>query len=144
MKYLAIIIPLLLIVGCSSVAPPVKTPPVATPPVSTPPVATPPVSPPPDSGSAGQIVEITMTAKQFEFSPSTITVNKGDTVKITLTTLDVAHGFGIPEFNVNERVEPGTPIIIQFVADKSGTFEYRCTVPCGGGHMQMTGQLIVR
>ena len=93
--------------------------------------------------STGKVVEISMTAKNWEFDPGTVTVHKGDTVKITLTSADVAHGFALPEYGINQRVEPGKPVVVTFVADKSGEFGFRCSVMCGGGHRGMTGKLIV-
>lgn len=92
----------------------------------------------------GVEIEIDMTAKQFEFEPSTITVNKGDTVKLTITSLDVAHGFSLSEFNIDERIEPGQPTKIEFVADKTGTFPFECSIFCGSGHGHMEGTLIVQ
>lgn len=92
----------------------------------------------------GEVKEFTMTAKQWEFEPSTITVNKGDTVKLHITSVDVTHGFGLPEFGVNENLEPGKAVDVDFVADKTGTFTFFCSVYCGGGHSHMKGQLIVK
>ena len=94
--------------------------------------------------ATGLLKEFTIHAKQFEFNPSTITVNKGDRVKITLIADDVAHGFGLKEFNVNIRPEPETPKTVEFVADKTGTFTFICSVPCGPGHKEMTGTIIVQ
>ena len=93
--------------------------------------------------STGEVKEFTMTAKQWEFIPGTITVNKGDTVKLTITSTDVAHGFNLPEFEVSERLDVGTPVEVEFVADKTGTFTFSCSVPCGSGHGGMKGTLIV-
>lgn len=84
-----------------------------------------------------------MTAKKWEFSPRTITVNKGDTVKLTIRSVDVKHGFDLSAFNINENLEPGQDTLVQFVADKTGTFEFSCSVYCGSGHSEMEGQLIV-
>ena len=89
------------------------------------------------------IKEFTMTAKRFEFTPSTIEVNKGDKVKITVTSIDVTHGFSLPGFNINERLEPNQPVIIEFIADKTGEFKFRCNIPCGSSHSNMAGTLIV-
>jgi len=87
--------------------------------------------------------EFTMTARQWEFSPNEIRVNKGDRVRISVTSSDVAHGFRLPEFSIDERLPPGKEVIIEFVADKAGTFPFSCSVPCGSGHGSMTGLLIV-
>ena len=96
------------------------------------------------NSATGQVVEIDMTAKQWEFIPSVITVNQGDLVRITATSIDVPHGFALPEFNVSEYLSPGQPVTFEFVADKKGTFTFFCNVACGQGHSQMRGTLIVQ
>lgn len=97
----------------------------------------------PQPGGTGKTVEIKVTAKQFEFSPSTITVKKGDHVRITVTSEDVTHGFGIPAFNVQTTESPGQPGTVEFDADKAGTFPFLCTNFCGSGHSGMKGTLVV-
>lgn len=92
----------------------------------------------------GPVKEFTMIAKQFVFEPSTITVNKGDTVKLTVTSTDVKHGISIPDFNVKADVDAGQSVTVTFVADKQGTFPFRCSVLCGDGHREMTGMVIVK
>lgn len=89
------------------------------------------------------IKEFTITAESWKFSPSTITVNEGDTVKLHIKSIDISHGFGLPEFGITERLEPGVIVDVEFVADKKGTFTFSCTVFCGIGHSGMNGQLIV-
>ncbi len=95
-------------------------------------------------GGTGNVVEINMTAKDWAFDPGTITVHKGDTVKLHITSLDVTHGFALPDYGINEQIVPGQTTDITFVADKSGTFGFRCSVMCGEGHRQMTGTLVVQ
>ena len=92
----------------------------------------------------GDVKEFTITAKQFQFEPATIEVNKGDKVKLVITSTDVPHGFKITEYGINERLEPGKPVTIEFTADKQGTFTTFCSVACGAGHGNMKGQLIVK
>lgn len=43
----------------------------------------------------GKIKEFEITARQFSFEPSIITVNKGDVVRLKITSVDVTHGFAI-------------------------------------------------
>ena len=95
------------------------------------------------AGPAAKIVEVNMIAKQFEFDPSVITVNKGDTVIIHVRSIDVAHGFALPEYGISERLPPNQAVDIEFVADKQGTFTFFCNIPCGSGHGAMRGTLIV-
>ena len=101
------------------------------------------VNTPPPAGGSGKTIEIQMTAKQFEYSPSTITVKKGDRVKLLITSQDVTHGFSLPDFGVSATIEPGKTTTVEFTADKAGTFEFRCNVFCGTGHPNMKGTLVV-
>ncbi len=96
------------------------------------------------SGSASNVKEFKMTAKQFSFEPSTIEVNKGDKVRLIVTSTDVPHGITIPEYGINERLDPGKPVTIEFTADKQGTFTTFCSVFCGSGHSGMKGKIIVK
>lgn len=101
-------------------------------------------SPVPGSDVNGPVKEFRMTAKQFEFEPGTIEVNKGDRVKLIVTSTDVPHGISIPEYDINERLDVGKPVAIEFTADKEGTFTAFCSVFCGSGHSNMKGKIIVR
>ena len=89
------------------------------------------------------VKEFSMIAKKFEFVPRTITVNKGDTVKLSIKSEDVNHGFAISEFNVKKDIPAGQEVSVEFVADKSGSFPFRCSVYCGSGHSDMDGTLVV-
>ncbi len=104
--------------------------------------ATQPTTLQPATGAS--VKEFKMTAKQWEFQPSTITVNKGDLVKLSVTSVDVSHGFGLPDFNVSEFLSPGKTVNIEFVADKVGSYSFFCNVACGVGHSGMRGVLIVQ
>lgn len=90
------------------------------------------------------IKEFKITARQFQFEPSTVEVNKGDKVKLIITSVDVPHGFSVPEYGINERLDPGKPVTIEFTADKQGTFTAFCSVFCGSGHSGMKGKIVVR
>lgn len=96
------------------------------------------------SASSGAVKEIKITAKQFQFEPSTIEVNKGDKVRLIVTSIDVPHGISIPEYSINERLDPGKPKTIEFTADKQGTFTAFCSVFCGSGHSNMKGKIVVK
>lgn len=85
-----------------------------------------------------------VSASQFSFSPSTLTVNKGDTVVINFTATDVPHGFSLPDFNVSlVGAELGKVVTASFIADKAGTFTFACSVVCGTGHSDMKGTFVV-
>ncbi len=99
------------------------------------------VSPQPSPQSS--LKTFSLVAKQWAFEPGMITVKKGDKVHLTLTSKDVAHGFRIQEYGIDEKINPGKKIEIDFVADKVGTFSFFCSVPCGKGHTGMSGKLVV-
>lgn len=87
--------------------------------------------------------EFSIEAYQWGFEPSTIRVHKNGRVVLYLTSRDVVHGFAIPEYDLVARIEPGKTTPISFVTDKVGEFSFYCSIPCGSGHSQMIGRLIV-
>lgn len=92
----------------------------------------------------GAAREFQMTAKDFEFTPRVIEVSQGDHIKLTITALDRDHGFALPAFGIKQRLKKGAPTVIEFDADKAGTFPFHCSVFCGMGHRHMKGTIIVR
>ncbi len=86
---------------------------------------------------------ITVTASQFAYNPPVLRVNRGDRIIITLQAADVMHGFYLDGYGINEQVEPGQTRRIEFVADRTGKFRYRCSVSCGPLHPFMIGELVV-
>ena len=105
--------------------------------------------------SNGKIKDINMKAESWRFTPNIIEVNKGDLVRLHFTTAqdEVAlyngHGFGIEGYNVNAFLLKGTQQTVEFIADKPGTFAFRCTSFCSApeaaleNHFNMVGKLIV-
>ena len=91
-----------------------------------------------------QTKTFTVKGKNFSFTPNTLSVKKGDTVKITFMNEDGFHNFMLDEFSVAAKTIPaGQQDEVAFVANKAGTFEYYCSV---GTHRQqgMVGKLIVQ
>ena len=91
----------------------------------------------------GDFHEITMTARRFEFDPAVITVKKGEKVRLIITAIDHDHGFKLDAFDINQVLKQGDPTIIEFTANKAGTFAFKCSVYCGHGHGKMKGKLVV-
>jgi len=85
----------------------------------------------------GNVREITVDAKMFEFNPSIIKVKEGERIRIKINSLDVEHSINIPELDVHIHDEG------EFVATKKGTFDFYCHSYCGSGHENMKGVLIV-
>ncbi len=93
---------------------------------------------------SGPVKEFTVNASNYKFDTKKITVDKGDTVKVTLKSTEGTHDFALDEFDVKTEILPsGGEQTVTFTADKTGTFEYYCSV---GNHRQMgmVGKLIVQ
>lgn len=96
-----------------------------------------------DSAQQGEVKEFTIKGSSFKYEPSQIKVNKGDKVKITFQDEGGTHDLTIDEFGVrSKRITTGEKETLEFVADKTGSFSYYCSVP---GHRAsgMVGTLVV-
>lgn len=82
-------------------------------------------------------------AHQFAYSPSELHVNPGDTVTIQLVSTDVVHGLYVDGYDVSVEADPGQSATLTFVANKPGSFRFRCNVTCGAMHPFMIGKLNV-
>lgn len=86
---------------------------------------------------------VKLFAKSWAFEPKVITIKKGQKVQLEITSVDVTHGFSLPDFNVQVSLEPNQTQIVEFTPDKTGSFPFRCSVYCGDGHALMTGTVVV-
>jgi cytochrome c oxidase subunit 2 len=97
----------------------------------------------PSATRSAQEQVIHVTAKKFEYSPSEVTVRKDVPVILEIRSLDRDHGFRLREFGVRADVKPGQVTRVRIVPNKIGRFPFQCDVFCGGGHEDMSGELIV-
>jgi len=67
----------------------------------------------------------------------------GVPIKLTMTSQDVIHDFGIPAFRIKKDVLPGQYTSEWFTATKTGRFHLFCDQYCGTGHSAMIGWVIV-
>jgi cytochrome c oxidase subunit II len=86
---------------------------------------------------------VRISAKRFEFTPSEVRVEKGETVVLELTSKDRVHGFNLPAFKIRKDIVPKEVTRVTLTPDKEGTFPFHCDVFCGDGHEDMTGVLVV-
>jgi cytochrome c oxidase subunit II len=116
----------------------------------------------PSAAAQGDVKEITVSAKKFEFGPSEIRVKAGSRVRLVITSTDRDHGIEInptaegadkkagpglkfdtsvtkPEF----RLPKDQAVQVEFTAAQAGTYSFKCSVVCGIGHHNMKGQIIV-
>jgi plastocyanin len=97
----------------------------------------------PVSGAAPVDRHFRIEARSFAFTPSVLAVNVGDRVTIDLAAMDVVHGLAIDGYNLSVAADPGQTAHLTFVADRAGTFRFRCSIACGALHPFMLGKLTV-
>lgn len=64
-------------------------------------------------------------------------------VRIELASQDVIHGFYLPDLRLHQDAVPGLTSLLWVQANKTGTYDLRCTQFCGTNHYEMKGQLTV-
>lgn len=96
--------------------------------------------------AGANVQEFTMTSyyddKGAWFSLKEMRVKKGDIVRVKVTNTKGVHDFTLDEFGIKKDTPLNQEVTIEFVADKTGTFEYYCSMP---GHRArgQWGKLIV-
>jgi len=80
---------------------------------------------------------IEIVAKRFNFTPSEITLKKGEPVVIAFTSQDVNHGLKVKELGLSIKANKGQAGEFPFTPNQAGTFVGQCSVFCGSGHGQM-------
>src|SRR5208282_2113480 len=88
-----------------------------------------------------RVVEIAV--KKFEYIPSEITLKKGETVRLELTSLDRLHGFDLPDLGVRVDVKPDETVTVHVTPTKTGQFVFHCDIFCGDGHEDLQGVITV-
>ena len=103
---------------------------------------------------------IEVSAKKYEYTPSSIHVKQGTKVQLRITATDHTHGFKIGAFSDGSdmngspglafaspqdcwKIEKGQSATIEFVAQTSGPYSFKWCIRCGLGHGGMKGQLMV-
>jgi len=88
--------------------------------------------------------KITVEGSEFAFTPSKITLKKGQTAEITFKNMGkFPHNLAIADLGVKSKtIQPGEQDTFTVTPDKTGQFAFVCTVP-GHADKGMTGTLIV-
>jgi cytochrome c oxidase subunit 2 len=93
--------------------------------------------------AAGEPRTIAVTAKRFEFTPSSITVRRGETVRLVVTSEDVTHGFFQRALKIDADLVPGKASEIVLTPDTPGTYTIICHHFCGAQHGNMRLTFVV-
>jgi cytochrome c oxidase subunit 2 len=95
-----------------------------------------PVVRPPAGGDAYLI------ARLWEWWPI-LELEKNQTYRLHLSSLDWLHGFSLQPTNINIEVHPNYEMILTIKPEQSGQFGVVCNEFCGIGHQTMVGRIYV-
>jgi cytochrome c oxidase subunit 2 len=90
---------------------------------------------------ANRVIDI--AAKRFAFTPSTVTLKKGEKVTLRLHSEDVTHGFFMRALKIDEVIEPGQTKDIVVNPQTAGSFTTICDHFCGANHGNMNMTIVV-
>lgn len=103
----------------------------------------PPAQTPQEEQAAPQERVIPVTAELWKFTPNVIQAQQGESVTLQIAGISGTHGFSAPDLGINATVIQGQTVTLPLPTDKPGTFDFRCSVPCGPGHLEMKGQIVI-
>lgn len=83
-----------------------------------------------------------MLARLWEWYPI-LELQKGQSYRLHLSSLDWLHGFSLQPTNINIQVHPEYEMVITITPDEAGEFGVVCNEYCGIGHHQMVGKIYV-
>ncbi len=86
--------------------------------------------------------DIYILARQWQWYPI-LQLEKGETYKLHLSSIDVQHGFSLQPTNLNLQVLPGYDYVATITPTASGEYSLVCNEYCMIGHHLMLGKLFV-
>lgn len=95
-----------------------------------------PVVKPPAGG------DVYMLARLWEWWP-VLELEKGQSYRLHLSSLDWQHGFSLQPVNINVQVHPGIEHVFTLTPTETGVFSVVCNEFCGQGHHVMVGRIRV-
>lgn len=98
-------------------------------------------APPQAISQTGRIIPV--TAELWRFTPNIIQAKQDEVVTLQITGISGTHGLSIPGLGINEVIIQGQTVNVTIPTDKPGTYAFLCSVPCGSGHSEMTGQIVI-
>ena len=86
---------------------------------------------------------IAISAKKFAFTPSAITLKKGEPVILRLTSADRVHGFMSKPLKIDTDIAAGKTTDVTVTPSNAGNFTVICDHYCGTGHGNMKMKVAV-
>lgn len=73
-----------------------------------------------------------------------LSLEKGKTYRIHMSSMDLDHGFSLQPINLNFMVIPGYDHVVTITPTTTGAFHIVCNEYCGFGHHTMVGKIYVK
>lgn len=86
--------------------------------------------------------DVYLVARLWEWWPI-LELEKGQSYRLHLSSLDWLHGFSLQPTNINIQVHPNYEMVITLKPTEAGEFGVVCNEFCGIGHHQMLGKIYV-
>ena len=86
--------------------------------------------------------DVYLIARLWQWWPI-LELEKGQTYRLHLSSLDWMHGFSLQPVNINVQVHPDYEMVISITPKTSGEFGIVCNEYCGIGHHTMLGRMYV-
>ena len=89
----------------------------------------PETSPPAGAPPEAKRLAFTMVARNYRCEPSVIAVDREGRsvmVKVTIRSEGARHIFSIPDLEIRRYLEPGQETTVEFLAERSGVFDFGC------------------
>lgn len=98
--------------------------------------------------AATSIKEVDVKGYQFYWEMSQEEFVVGETIQFNVTSMDVTHGFGIYDENMEllaqTQAMPEYTNKVYFTFEKPGTYQILCLEYCSVGHHQMIKKIVVK
>lgn len=86
---------------------------------------------------------IAVSVDNWKFTPNIISLKQNENVILELTGKNGVHGLAVPGLRINEQILPGQTIRVTIPTDKTGSFDFFCSIACGPGHADMEGKIMI-
>jgi heme/copper-type cytochrome/quinol oxidase subunit 2 len=87
--------------------------------------------------------ELTIRASGCAFNPNLIEAWQGDRLRLTLVAEDGIYAFALDEYRLSKQFSPGRNAIVEFLADRPGSFVFYNSLTRDTRCTGMRGELIV-
>lgn len=87
--------------------------------------------------------DVTLIARDHQFTPDRIEVTQDDLVRITFTSEQRPTSFAVDAYRILKRAGAGQTIVFEFRADQAGEFPFYCSLTSDPKCRDMKGTLVV-